>query len=69
MVATLVEDVVDGVELGDVDPVGEHHERVGLAFLDHGEKFFPVEVDRGLTVADEANTTLHERADVEVVGL
>ena len=69
MVAALVKDVVDGVELGDVDPVTEHHERVGLAVLDHGEEFLPVKVDRGLAVTDEANAALHEGTNVEVVGL
>jgi len=49
--------------------VGDHLERVDLAALDLLEEHLPVEVNRGLTVTDEADTALHESTDVEVVGL
>ena len=69
MVATLIKDLVDGIDLGDIHAMTEHHKGVCLALLNHGEKFLPVEVDGSLTVTDEADTALHQGADVEVVGL
>jgi len=65
----LVELVVDLVEILDTNSVGNHLERVDLTALNLLKKLLPVEVDWSLTVTNEANTTLHERANVEVVGL
>ena len=68
-ICSLVEDVVDEVHLLHQDTVSEHGVWVCLALLDHFEKFFPVEVDRRLTITNETDATLHNRADIEVVSL
>lgn len=39
------------------------------AVLDLLHEIFPVVVDRGLTISDEADAAFHKRADVEVIGL
>lgn len=65
----LVEHVVNLFEVLDVDTVGHHLQGIDLALLDHLQKLLPVEVDGCLSVADKADTTLHQRANVEVVGL
>lgn len=65
----LIELVVDLVEVLHANTVSNHLQRVDLAFLDHLKKLLPVEVDRCLSVADQADTALHQRANVEVVGL
>lgn len=68
-VLLLVELVVDLVEILHADTVSDHLQRVNLAFLDVLEQLLPVEVDGCLSVANQADTTLHQRANVEVVGL
>lgn len=65
----LVELVVHLVEILKTDTMREHLGRVQLAILNHLQKLLPIFDDRGLTVADEADTALHQGANVEVVGL
>lgn len=65
----LLKHVVDLGKILHGDTVGNHLQGVNLALLNHLEKLLPVEVDGSLSVADEANTALHQRANVEVVGL
>jgi len=65
----LLELVVNLVQVFDAHSVGHHLQRVNFARLNLLEKFVPVQMDWCLSVTDEANTTLHKRADVEVVGL
>ena len=66
---TLIVFRVNLVHLLHLDPVGDHVEGLELAGLDLLEQVFPVEMDGGLAVADEADAALHYRADVEVIGL
>ena len=49
--------------------MGNHDARIEGAVTDLLQQLLPVLVHWGLTVSDEADTALHERADVEVVGL
>ena len=49
--------------------MGHHSQGIGLALADHLQKRFPVQMDGGLTISDEADTALHKRANVEVIGL
>lgn len=65
----LVKLVIGLVNLRDIDAMRDHLERVNLATVDHLAELIPVLVDGGLAVADEADATLHQGADVEVVGV
>lgn len=65
----LLELVVNLVEVLNTNSVGDHLERVDPAALDLLEKVLPVKLNWGLTVADEANTALHDGTNVKVVGL
>jgi hypothetical protein len=56
----LVECIVDLGHVLDADTVGDHLHGVDLALLDHFEKLLPVEVDGCLSVADKADTALHQ---------
>jgi len=56
----LVKGVVDLGHVLDADTVGDHLQGVDLAFLDHLEKLLPVEVDGCLSVANKADTALHQ---------
>ena len=49
--------------------MADHLERIDLALLDHLQERLPVQVDGRLAVTNEADTALHQGADVEVVGL
>lgn len=69
MIRILVELLVQDIHLLDGDTVREHEVGVELAVLDHLEEGLPVHVHGRLAVADEADASLHEGADVEVVGL
>lgn len=69
VIRILVELLVQDIHLLDGDTVREHEVGVELAVLDHLQEGLPVHVHGGLAVADEADATLHEGADVEVVGL
>lgn len=68
-VLVLVELVVDLVEIVELDAVRNHLQRVQLALLDLPQKFLPVLVDGRLSISNETNSTLHQRSNVEVVGL
>lgn len=68
-VLVLVELVVDLIQVLETDAVRHHLQRIELALLDLLHELVPVLVDWSLTIANEADTTLHQRADVEVVGL
>ena len=47
----------------------DHLQSINVTLLDQLEQLFPIHVHRPLSVADEADTTFHQRADVEVVSL
>ena len=47
----------------------DHLQRINVTLLDQFEQLFPVHVHRPLSVADEADTMFHQRADAEVVSL
>jgi hypothetical protein len=47
----------------------DHLQRINVTLLDQFEQLFPIHVHRRLSVADEADATFHQRADVEVVSL
>ena len=49
--------------------MAEHLERIDLVLLDHFKEFVPVKLNGCLSVSDQANTTFHQGANVEVVGL
>ena len=61
--------VVDFVQLLELDAMRDHLQRINVTLLDQFEQLFPVHVHRHLSVADEADTMFHQRADVEVVSL
>ena len=63
---SLLELVIDLVQILDPDTMGHHLQRIDLAALNALEEVFPVEVDGCLAIADEADSTLHERACSEV---
>ena len=61
--------VVDPVQLLELDAMRDHLQRINVTLLDQFEQLFPVHVHRPLSVADEADTMFHQRADAEVVSL
>jgi hypothetical protein len=65
----LVEGVVHSSQILETHAVRNHLHGCDLLVLDHLEEGLPVFVDGRLAVTDEADAALHERADVEVVGL
>ena len=69
MIGIRIEFLIQEIHFFDWDTVREHEVRVERAILDLFEEFFPVHVDGGLAVADEADAALHKGADVEVVCL
>ena len=46
-----------------------HPKWIDLARLNHLEELLPIKVDGRLPVSDKADTTVHQAAHVEVVGL
>merc|ERR1712113_25116 len=65
----LVKLVVDLGQIFDAYAVRDHFQRVDFPFLDLLQKVFPVQVHGGLAVSNEADASLHDGANVEVVGV
>ena len=62
----VLELVVDLVEILHSYSVSNHLEWIDLALLNTLEKVLPVEMNWRLAVANESNSALHYRADVEL---
>lgn len=67
MILFLLKLVVYLVQIFDPDPMGDHFQRLNLTRLDLLEQIMPVEMDWRLAVANEADASLHQTANVEMV--
>lgn len=66
---SLVEQTVDFLHISHVEAMGDHVQGLNFVGLNEFEEMIPVFVDGSLTITDQADAGLHERADIEMVAL
>ena len=62
-------ELVDLLKLINLDSVGDHVQCIQGTILKLLQQILPIQLYWCLSIADEANTALHQGTDVEVVGL
>lgn len=66
---SLIKQSVDLLHVGNIEAMSDHIQGLDCAGLDKLEEMIPVLVDGRLTVTDQADAGLHERANIEMVAL